>query len=108
EQPPHSPARRVHRAAGAAAVGGVGREVGRWVCRSMGPWVCGSMGPWVHRDPDRRDACRFMKSPITWFWLLASVCVAGPYFLGVRPNSPRERMNVALTITFLPGLLLNL
>ena len=49
-----------------------------------------------------------MKSPITWFWLLASVCEAGPYFLGVRPNSPRERLYIALTITFLAWLLLNM
>ena len=40
-----------------------------------------------------------------WFLVLASVCVAGPYALGVRPKTPRQRQYVALTIAFLAWVL---
>ena len=42
----------------------------------------------------------------TWFLLLVSACVAGPYLLGVRPRSKRERLYVAITIAFLGWVLL--
>jgi hypothetical protein len=49
-----------------------------------------------------------MKSATTWFLILASICVAGPYLLGVRPRTSRQRMYVALTIAFLAWVLLTM
>jgi len=49
-----------------------------------------------------------MKSPITWFLLLASVCLAGPYAFGVRPRTRRHWVALAITIGFLAWLLLPL
>jgi hypothetical protein len=46
-----------------------------------------------------------MRSPITWFVLLASVCLAGPYLLGTRPRSRRDWTYIALTLAFLAWLL---
>jgi hypothetical protein len=46
-----------------------------------------------------------MRSPITWFLLLASVCIVGPYVIGAPPMTPRQRLYVALTIAFLAWLL---
>jgi len=31
------------------------------------------------------------RSPITWFVVLSAVCIAGPYLLGVRPRTARQR-----------------
>jgi hypothetical protein len=47
-----------------------------------------------------------MRSAATWFLILAGVCIAGPYLLGVRPRTPRERQYVAVTIAFLAWVLL--
>jgi hypothetical protein len=47
-----------------------------------------------------------MRSAATWFLILAGVCIAGPYLLGVRPRTARERQYVALTIAFLAWVLL--
>jgi len=47
-----------------------------------------------------------LKSATTWFLILASVCVAAPYLLGVPPRTPRERRYLALTIAFLAWVLL--
>jgi hypothetical protein len=47
-----------------------------------------------------------IRSPDTWFFLLATVCIAGPYLLGVRPKTPRQRMQIAVTIAFLAWILL--
>jgi hypothetical protein len=47
-----------------------------------------------------------MRSAATWFLILAGVCIAGPYLLGVRPKTPRERQYVAVTIAFLAWVLL--
>jgi len=42
-----------------------------------------------------------LRSATTWFVLLAAASVAGPYVLGVRPRTSRERLYVAITIAFL-------
>jgi hypothetical protein len=47
-----------------------------------------------------------MRSPATWFLILATACLVGPYFLGVRPKTPRHRQYVAVTIAFLAWILL--
>ena len=47
-----------------------------------------------------------LRSPDTWFFLLAAICIAGPYLLGVAPNNPRQRTHLALTIAFLAWILL--
>jgi hypothetical protein len=52
------------------------------------------------------EAQRAMPSAATWFIILVGVCIAGPYLLGVRPRTPRERHYVALTIAFLAWVLL--
>jgi hypothetical protein len=46
-----------------------------------------------------------MKSASTWFLLLAGVCIAGPYLLGVRPKTRRQRLYLAITIAFLAWVL---
>ena len=46
-----------------------------------------------------------MRSPITWFVLLAGLCLIGPYVLGVRPRSRRDWIYIALTLAFLAWLL---
>jgi len=47
-----------------------------------------------------------MRSGLFWFVLLVAVCVAGPYFFGVRPKNRRQWLYVALTIAFLAWMLL--
>ena len=47
-----------------------------------------------------------MRSAVFWFVLLTAACVAGPYFLGVRPKNGRQWLSVALTIAFLAWMLL--
>lgn len=47
-----------------------------------------------------------MTSAATWFLVLAGVCVAGPYILGVRPRTPRQRLYIAVTVAFLAWVLL--
>jgi hypothetical protein len=47
-----------------------------------------------------------VRSPSSWFVALALVCVAGPYVLGVRPQTRRERWYVAVAIAFLAWVLL--
>jgi hypothetical protein len=46
-----------------------------------------------------------IRSASTWFVILAGVCIVGPYVLGVRPRTRRERVYLALTIAFLAWLL---
>jgi hypothetical protein len=46
-----------------------------------------------------------VRSPETWFLLLAVVCLVGPYLLGVRPRNRREWLYVAVTLAFLAWLL---
>jgi hypothetical protein len=46
-----------------------------------------------------------MRSPITWFALLAGFCLVGPYLLGARPRSRRDRIYIAVTLAFLALLL---
>ncbi|HEX2339537.1 MAG TPA: hypothetical protein VHI98_03575 [Vicinamibacterales bacterium] len=46
-----------------------------------------------------------MKSHTTWFLILAALCIAGPYVLGVRPKARREWLLVAVTLAFLAWLL---
>ncbi len=46
-----------------------------------------------------------MRSPMTWFVLLAGVCFIGPYVLGLRPRSQRDWVYIALTLAFLAWLL---
>jgi hypothetical protein len=40
-----------------------------------------------------------------WFVGLSAACVAGPYLLGVRPQTRRQWLYVAITIAFLAWLL---
>lgn len=47
----------------------------------------------------------WIRSPVTWFALLAAACVAGPYLLGVAPRSNRDRLYVAVALAFLAWLL---
>ncbi len=47
-----------------------------------------------------------MRSAGTWFLVLASVSIVGPYILGVRPRTERQRLYVALTVAFLAWILL--
>jgi hypothetical protein len=46
-----------------------------------------------------------MKSPSTWFVLLTITCLVGPFAIGARPMTSRERLYVALTIAFLAWVL---
>jgi uncharacterized membrane protein len=47
-----------------------------------------------------------MRSPGTWFLILAGVCIVGPYVLGMRPRTQRDRVYVAVTLAFLAWVLL--
>lgn len=42
-----------------------------------------------------------MKSAGVWFVVLTTICVVGPYVLGVRPRTGRHWLYLALTIAFL-------
>jgi hypothetical protein len=46
-----------------------------------------------------------MPSANTWFLVLAGACIVGPYVLGVRPKTRRDRVCLALTIAFLAWIL---
>ena len=46
-----------------------------------------------------------MRSPVTWFVLLAVLCLIGPYAIGARPRSRRDWMYIAITLAFLGWLL---
>ena len=46
-----------------------------------------------------------MRSALTWCGILAGVCMAAPYVLGVRPRTPRDRFYIALTLAFLAWIL---
>ena len=46
-----------------------------------------------------------MQSAGTWFLVLVGVCVAGPYLLGVRPQTRRHWLHLAITIAFLAWVL---
>jgi hypothetical protein len=46
-----------------------------------------------------------LRSATTWFVLLAGLCLAGPYILGVRPRSERDWVYIALTLAFLAWVL---
>ena len=47
-----------------------------------------------------------MDAAADWFLVLAAVTVAGPYVLGIRPRTPRQRLALALTLGFLAWVLL--
>ena len=47
-----------------------------------------------------------LKQPGTWFLLLAAAVFLGPYVLGIRPRTRRERRAVAVTLAFLAWILL--
>ena len=47
-----------------------------------------------------------MKSHSSWFWLLAALCVAAPYFLRVQPRTRRQWTYLAVTLAFLAWVLL--
>ena len=49
-----------------------------------------------------------MKSFGTWFLVLTSVCIVGPYVLGVRPRTRQHWTYIAITIAFLAWALLPL
>ena len=46
-----------------------------------------------------------MKSPSTWFLILAALCIVGPYLLGVAPRRRRHWTYIAITIALLALLL---
>jgi len=46
-----------------------------------------------------------MRSPVTWFVILAGACVAGPYLLGVGPTTRRHWVYLAITLAFLAWVL---
>jgi hypothetical protein len=46
-----------------------------------------------------------VRSHTTWFIVLAAVCVAGPYVLGLRPKTPRQWWYLAIAIALLAWLL---
>lgn len=48
---------------------------------------------------------RLASSALTWFLILAVVCMAGPYLLGVRPRTRRDWLYIALAIAFLAWVL---
>ena len=47
-----------------------------------------------------------MKSATTWFVILATCCIVGPYLFGVQPRTQREWRYIAITLAFLAWLLL--
>jgi hypothetical protein len=47
-----------------------------------------------------------MRSHVTWFVLLAIVCIGGPYLLHVEPHERRQWQYVAITLAFLAWLLM--
>jgi hypothetical protein len=46
-----------------------------------------------------------MRSPVTWFVILAGACVAAPYLLGVRPTTRRHWVYLAIALAFLAWVL---
>lgn len=46
-----------------------------------------------------------MRSASTWFLVLAVVCILGPYLIGVRPGSRRDRVGLAVILAFLAWIL---
>jgi len=63
----------------------------------------------IQRRPNKAS-CRQtsedeMRSALTWCGILAGVCMAAPYVLGVRPRTPRDRFYIALTLAFLAWIL---
>jgi hypothetical protein len=46
-----------------------------------------------------------MRSAAAWFFLLAGLCIFGPYLLGVPPKTRRDRVYLAITIAFLVWIL---
>ncbi len=46
-----------------------------------------------------------MKSHTSWFLILAALCIAGPYVLGMAPKTRRQWVAMAVTIAFLAWLL---
>ena len=42
-----------------------------------------------------------LKSAAVWFVILTTICIVGPYVLGVRPRTRRHWTYLALTIAFL-------
>ena len=46
-----------------------------------------------------------MISAPVWFVILLTVCIAGPYILGVRPRTQRHWLYIAITVALLAWLL---
>jgi hypothetical protein len=46
-----------------------------------------------------------MNAAVLWFIVLAGVCVAGPYLLGVRPRTRRQWACLAVALAFLAWVL---
>jgi hypothetical protein len=46
-----------------------------------------------------------MRSSVTWFAILAAICLVGPYLLGVRPRTRRHWLYLAVTLAFLAWIL---
>ncbi len=46
-----------------------------------------------------------LRSPITWFVVLAAICTIGPYVLHAPPKTRRQWLYVALTLAFIAWLL---
>ena len=46
-----------------------------------------------------------MRSAGAWFLVLATVCIVGPYVLGVRPKTRRDWVSLAVVVALLAWLL---
>lgn len=46
-----------------------------------------------------------MRSPVSWYVLLVTLCVIGPYLMGVPPRRRRDSMILTATLAFLTWLL---
>jgi hypothetical protein len=46
-----------------------------------------------------------MRSANTWFLVLTTACIVGPYLFGVRPTTRQDWFLIAVTIAFLAWVL---
>lgn len=46
-----------------------------------------------------------MNTASTWFLVLAALCIAGPYLLGVRPRTRRQWRCIVAALAFLAWIL---
>jgi hypothetical protein len=77
--------------------------------RGVRSYTCRSPKSEPNADPSRGLVVKpeedEMRSALTWFVILAGVCIAGPYVLGVPPRTRRDRFYLGLTLAFLAWIL---